>query len=472
MCIYSIFFIVKTFIQDCKPQSYKPGHPLHIKILARSWLSGRKFGTLALLFAACVPAVRTVLFCLASALVAAPAIAADEPANAVEPVPERIEASAPPAETASAPVASAPVTASVPVSTATTPVPAPLQPNQAVSGDAAGRALLNTLLPTGIPDRSGWSTDIFTAFSTLKIPYTPAYFCASIAVIAQESSFQSDPVVPGLGEIVWQEIDKRIHKFGIPRLVVQAAFAKSSPDGRSYNERVNTLKTERQMNALFEDMITELPFGPKLFADDNPIRTGGPMQVGVEFAKGHVQVWPYPYKIQRSLRDEVFTRRGSVYFGTAHLLQYPASYPDMIYRFADYNAGRYASRSAAMQVALAKISGQKLVPDGYLVSYNGAVPTNTVTDSQRILFSLSDKLGLTRQQMLADIKQERYAAFEKTATFTRVFALADKTASKPMPRAALPQIRLISPKITRKLTTAWFAQRVDGRYQDCLTRLK
>lgn len=331
--------------------------------------------------------------------------------------------------------------------------------------------MLNKLLPTGIPDRAGWSTDIFNAFSALKIPYTPSFFCASIAVIAQESSFQSDPVVPGLPKIVWSEIDKRIHKFGIPRLVVQAAFAKASPDGRSYNQRVDSLQTERQMNALFEDMITELPFGPKLLADDNPIRTGGPMQVGVEFAKGHVKVWPYPYKIQRSLRDEVFTRRGSVYFGTAHLLQYPATYTQMVYRFADYNAGRYASRSAAFQLALARISGSTLVPDGYLMSYTGTAPNNDVTDTQRLLFGMTGKLGISRAQMLSDIRQERYSSFAQTPTYQRVFALATKVAGIPVPQEALPQIRLISPKITRKLTTAWFAQRVDGRYQDCLGRM-
>ena len=46
---------------------------------------------------------------------------------------------------------------------------------------------------------------------------------------------------------------------------------------------------------------------------------------------------------------------------------------------------------------------------------------------------------------------------------------ADK-AGKPMPRQAMPQIDLKSPKITRKLTTEWFARRVEGRYKTCLGR--
>src|SRR3546814_4009158 len=58
--------------------------------------------------------------------------------------------------------------------------------------------------------------------------------------------------------------------------------------------------------------------------------------------------------------------------------------------------------------------------------------------------------------------------FEDTDLYARVFALAEAAEGKPLPRAVLPGIRLESPKITRKLTTAWFANRVNDRFKRCM----
>ncbi|TJZ64469.1 DUF1615 domain-containing protein, partial [Chitiniphilus eburneus] len=354
-----------------------------------------------------------------------------------------------------------PVEAAVP-----TPVPS-ASPRRLTQ--AEGRALLARLLPPRMPDRAGWSDDILDAFTALKIPYSAEYFCAAAAVIEQESSWQGDPGVPGLPAIVWKAIDERASRYHIPLAVVKTALLKPSPTGASYKQRIDTLSTERQMNDLFEDMAREasnlgLPLNMR-----NPIRTGGPMQVSVEFAENHVRAWPYPYAQRGSVRQQVFTRRGGTYFGIANLLHYPAPYSEMIYRFADYNAGRYASRNVAFQAALEKLTGRKLSLDGDLLRYQNGRPTGT-SDSQSALYTLSDRLKLSREAMQRDLQQEKMSGFGGSETYKRVFALADAAAGKPLPRAALPQIRLKSPKITRKLTTAWFAERVDGRYQTCLAR--
>ena len=55
---------------------------------------------------------------------------------------------------------------------------------------------------------------------------------------------------------------------------------------------------------------------------------------------------------------------------------------------------------------------------------------------------------------------------------TAVRQLADQLEQRPVPRAVLPKIRLQSPKITRALTTEWFARRVDERFRGCLARVE
>jgi hypothetical protein len=51
-----------------------------------------------------------------------------------------------------------------------------------------------------------------------------------------------------------------------------------------------------------------------------------------------------------------------------------------------------------------------------------------------------------------------------------VFAQADRIEGRTVPRAVIPNITLKSPKFTRKLTTEWFARRVDERHRRCLAK--
>ncbi|MDE2439569.1 MAG: DUF1615 domain-containing protein [Betaproteobacteria bacterium] len=336
-------------------------------------------------------------------------------------------------------------------------------------GEAEVRKRITRLIPASVKDRAGWMEDLHTAFKALEVPHATQTYCAAMAIIEQESSFQADPIVPGLPSIVRKELEARAGRYAVPSMLVTAALSKNSPTGKSYNDRIDTLKTETQLNDLFEDMIGEFPFGRQLFADYNPVRTGGPMQVSVEFAAQHVKERSYPYPIAKKLRNEVFTRRGGVYFGSAILLDYEVPYDQIVYRFADYNAGRYSSRNAAFQLALGKLTGKQLTPDGDLLRYENGLPANVASSVEAAALDIANKLDMSRPQIRRDLLLEKTAAFSRSPLFIRVFEQADKL-GKPMPRQAMPQIDLKSPKITRKLTTEWFARRVEGRYKTCLTR--
>ncbi|TBR08157.1 MAG: DUF1615 family protein, partial [Lysobacter sp.] len=222
---------------------------------------------------------------------------------------------------------------------------------------------------------------------------------------------------------------------------------------------------ERELSTVFEAMIEEVPMGRRLLATANPVRTGGPMQVSIAFAERMAGDATYPYPVDGSIRHEVFTRRGGMYFGIAHLLGYRADYPQPLYRFADFNAGWYASRNAAFQNAAGIASGLPLDLDGDLVRYDGGV-----SRTEAAVRMLGPELGMSEAQIHRALVKAGSYGFQETALYTKVFAVAEGMVHRPLPRARVPQIRLSSPKITRRLTTQWFATRVDARYRRCMAR--
>lgn len=335
---------------------------------------------------------------------------------------------------------------------------------------ARAHAIIDAALPRPLSDRSGWSADLEAGFTLQAIPVDRESACAVTAVIQQESGFQVNPVVPNLPAIAWREIDERASRAGVPRFVVHGALSLSSRTGRTYAERIGTARTEKDLSDIFEDFIGAVPLGRTLFADRNPIRTRGPMQVSVAFARAYAAEHPYPFAIDTSMEDELFTRRGGVYFGIAHLLAYRAPYDRFLFRFADFNAGQYASRNAALQSAVSAASGVPLALDGALVPHDeGAREDGGATE--RALRSIDTRLGLSDAEIHDALQSERTADLERTRLYSRVFALAERTVGHALPRAIVPRIELHGPKITRRLTTEWYAKRVSSRFEACLKRL-
>ena len=340
---------------------------------------------------------------------------------------------------------------------ATAPRPAG-PPPQVVRDEVARR------IPATVDDRTGWAADIQTAFAAQDINPMAENICAVLAVVAQESGYKADPPVANLPAIARREIERRAAEVHVPGFMVGAALKVRSTDGRSYEQRLRTVRTERELSELYEELVGRVPLGERLFDGYNPVQTGGPMQVSIPFAEAHAGDYPYPF--DGSIRDEVFTRRGGLYFGIAHLLGYATPYTRKVHRFADFNAGWYASRNAAFQNAVAVATGRSLALDGDLLA--PGAPLERPGETERAVRALAGELAMSDAAIRDALQRGDRLDFNDSALFRQVFAIAESRAGKPLPRAMIPGITLDSPKITRELTTAWFATRVDDRYRRCM----
>jgi len=330
------------------------------------------------------------------------------------------------------------------------------------------RTVIDESIPKGVADRGGWRNDIYAGFAAQNLAPTRDSVCAVIAVIEQESGFQVNPVVPGLGAIAWREIDSRAERAGVPRVLVHGALELRSPDGRTYSQRIDAARTEKDLSDIYEDFIGSVPLGSRVFANLNPIRTRGPMQVNVAFATQYAAVRPYPYTIKDTIADELFTRRGSLYFGIAHLFAYQPPYDKYLFRFADFNAGQFASRNAAFQNAVSEASGIPITADGALLPSTGA--QSGPGETELALRTLGSRLNVDDREIHEALAQGKTRDLERTKIYERVFALAERAARHALPRAIVPNIKLQGPKISRALTTNWYAHRVEGRFDRCLGR--
>ena len=110
-----------------------------------------------------------------------------------------------------------------------------------------------------------------------------------------------------------------------------------------------------------------------------------------------------------------------MYFGVAHLLGYPAPYDDPIYRFADFNAGRFASRNAAFQKAVSELRVlRSSSTETCCATSRGAARERSNTEAATL--RLADRLGMRAAEIRRDLELGLTAQFEGMPALRRVFA--------------------------------------------------
>jgi Protein of unknown function (DUF1615) len=307
--------------------------------------------------------------------------------------------------------------------------------------------------------------------------------CAAIAIIAQESGFVANPVVPELGKLSEQAIRDKFGRIPLAGSMAISWLEKHPTPDANFMARIRSAKTERDLDLTYRalvgyagktsnlDVVLQLGLLNQVIEDRNQINTVGSMQVAVKFAldeEKKIRWLPMTLNDVYAVRDRLYTREGGMYYGVKQLLGYESGYGQKIFRFADYNAGRYASRNAAFQIVMSQLSGMKLTSDGDLLSYDkSGNALGVVTNSEKAIRAVAKKYdtGMSDAQIRKDLMKEKSAEFSLTQTYTRLRVLGGE---KGIPLTAMPQIALNSPKIKNGFTTARFAARVNERYQRCM----
>ncbi len=335
-------------------------------------------------------------------------------------------------------------------------------------------------------DAQGWALDLHDVLQQHDFPQSKENICAAVAVIDQESGFVADPPVPGLGKLSEQALRDKFNKVPIGGSIALRWLENTPTPEASFMARIRNAKTERDLDLAYRslvdyagkttslDMVLRLGLLNKLIEERNEIDTAGSMQVSVKFALSEARKrrWlPMTLDDIYGVRDHLYTRKGGMYYGVKQLLGYDTGYSQKIFRFADFNAGRYASRNAAFQKVVARLSGQSLAFDGDLLSYGkDGQPLSAVTATEKAIrvANTKHKLGLDDQSIRADLLKEKDVGFTSTRSFISLRDRFAATTKTPAAFASVPDIVLNSPKLSRGFTTRRFAESVDRRYQACM----
>jgi Protein of unknown function (DUF1615) len=338
----------------------------------------------------------------------------------------------------------------------------------------------------GVADPQGWAIDLLDVLRNQSLPASRENICSSIAVIAQESGFVADPAVPGLGALAEKSLQTKLGRIPILGRVA-LNFLETSPSlGESYMARIRAAKTERDLDMTYRSIVDDAGKRSSLsllvqsgllnqmIEDRNDINTIGSMQVSVRFALATARASRYlPMNLSDvyAVRDDLYTRHGGMHYGVMQLLGYESGYNRKIYRFADYNAGRYASRNAAFQKIISVLSKTKLATDGDLLLYGKdqqAIAKVSGTEAALRAAIKKFKLGIDDKKLRVDLTKEKSADFPATQTYLQIRDVYARTSKQTVAFAEIPAIELNSPKIRRRMTTQNFAESVDRRYKSCV----
>ncbi|MEK7523918.1 MAG: DUF1615 family protein [Patescibacteria group bacterium] len=286
------------------------------------------------------------------------------------------------------------------------------------------------------------------------MPLNTQTIAICLTQLSREGAFYEDPLIPDPNEMYARykskmegEINQFLAKFHgafeVARPLINCILVECE---KKYKPRLMDCKTEHQLNDAFAFIAKDIEEHPtatmqalfniprvgSLIQDEfkeriasykNPVRRIGALQVDTGIALS-IARQQGENLTEDQMRDRLFNRRQNLVYGLALLKDSMDAYTidgkmHVDYVFADYNAGRYASRNAALQGTVSLL-GQKIVPDGDLLMYDSrGNPLEDVSKSEEAIQKVVAELGisLTDEQIRDDLLHEKLPDFVTTQTY-------------------------------------------------------
>jgi hypothetical protein len=258
-------------------------------------------------------------------------------------------------------------------------------------------------LPDHIPQaaRQDWASHIVQQMQRHQLPLTQDNVAFVLSQIDRESSFKTDPAIPNIHDIFTYGKQSMLNKIKVLGPAAKPLMAKAEALMDEWFERYgfDQVTTEGQLEKHWKAMAADKATlqadieeqVPRLLRplikgfvaeqleklDASPVETIGAMQVDMDYAQGVMEDRGQLVD-EATLRQQMYTKRRNLDIGIAKLADLRQLYfnapgltedDQLKMSMADYQAGRYSSRNAAIQHAVSTLTGTPLVLDGDLLAY-------------------------------------------------------------------------------------------------------
>jgi len=308
------------------------------------------------------------------------------------------------------------------------------------------------------PKESEWASTIIESMEKREMPLDEEHVSLVTAVISVESSISADPKIGSMEETIQRKIEKLESGGFVDR--GKAGLARSFyADNKA---KLDAITTERELEKFIDSFSR---FGPtRFFLESFRPETLGSMQLDVDTAIDLAWEYDETGYDDNEMRDILYDMEGGVYYGVLYLKEIVDAYTtdkderlneeNVKFIAADYQAGPYTSRNAALQKQLNELTGSNLALDGKIGPKTVKVINDFLEGRGRKEFINKNIISLSKGEGLESLQAYNFIK----ETYREEYDEPEY--------AMIPSITSDSVKFKSSFTTEYHAKKVYDEYSE------